>query len=77
MHRLHPIHHLHVYLLPNTSSVRDLMDGLAMGAFQGECLSHIIGTSTLEGEGFCAGDVNGDGVINVTDIVSLINIILS
>lgn len=40
-------------------------------------VNHIIGTSTLEGEGFCAGDVNGDGVINVTDIVSLINIILS
>ena len=40
-------------------------------------MNHIIGTSTLEDEGFCAGDVNGDGVINVTDIVSLINIILS
>ena len=40
-------------------------------------VNHIIGNSTLEGDAFCSADLNSDGIINVTDIISLINIILS
>ena len=39
-------------------------------------VNHIIGLSVLEGDNFCSADFNYDETINVTDIISLINIIL-
>ena len=60
--------------LLNNSPVVDSAtgDGLSLAKKIGGYLS-----LTLEGNSFFAADLNDDGIINVTDIISLINIILS
>ena len=40
-------------------------------------VTHVVGTSTLEGEQFCPADTNADGAINVLDIVALVYVILN
>ena len=42
----------------------------------GAIISHILGL-TPDGFDAAAADVNGDGIINVTDVTAVINIILN
>ena len=39
-------------------------------------VNHILGTNIFENQELCAGDLDGSGDINITDIVQIVNQIL-
>jgi len=40
-------------------------------------VGHIIGNSELEGTALCAADYNGDGGVDVLDVVAVVQVIIN
>ena len=39
-------------------------------------VNHVLGLNILEGQAFENADINNDGIVNVIDVVSVVNIVL-